>query len=122
MNTTPILVGHEPALRRSSGARHSPEPSRFAERALTLPDHPLPPTRAARLTRSRGVFLAASTHLRRGHWLVNALCVALAAVSIIAGAEFSQPVLDGRFMSGNAGPALVASAMRAPAFLTGRMH
>ena len=100
--------------------RHSPEPSRFAERALTLPDHPLPPTRAARVPRSRGVFLTASTHSYRAHSLINALCIGLAVVSIIAGAEFAQPVLDARFMSGNAGPALVASAMRAPAFLTGQ--
>ena len=122
MNTTPILVGHEAALRRSFGTRHLPERPWSAERGVTLPDHPLPPTRAARVSRSRGVFLAASAHSRLGYWLVNALCIALAAVSIIAGAEFAEPVLDAKFMSGNAGPALVASAMRAPAFLAARSH
>jgi hypothetical protein len=121
MNTTPFAL--EAELRRSFGTRHLSERPRFAKPGVTLPDHPLPPTRAARLPRSRGVFLAASAHSRLGHWLINALCVALAAVSIIAGAEFAEPVLDGKFMSGNAGPALVASAMRAPVFpLTARPH
>ncbi|HET9763612.1 MAG TPA: hypothetical protein VFR50_08865 [Casimicrobiaceae bacterium] len=84
--------------------------------AVTLPDHPLPPTRAARPPRSRGVFLAASAHSRPARWIVNVVCVALAAVSIVAGAEFAQPVLNGRFVGGNAGPPLVASALRAPIF------
>ena len=44
------------------------------------------------------------------------VCVALAAVSIVAGAEFAQPVLNGPFVGGNAGPPLVASALRAPIF------
>jgi hypothetical protein len=46
--------------------------------------------------------------------VVNVLCIALAAVSILAGAEFAGPLLNGKFVSGNAGPGLVASAMRAP--------
>ncbi|HTS23954.1 MAG TPA: hypothetical protein VMN79_19360 [Casimicrobiaceae bacterium] len=50
------------------------------------------------------------------HWIVNALCIALAAVSVVAGAEFAGPVLDGKFVSSNAGPGLVASTMRAPVF------
>jgi len=80
----------------------------------------LPPTRAARSTRSRGLFFAASTHLRRGRWIVNALCIAIAAVSIVASAEFAEPVFNAKVVSSNAGPALFASTMRAPAFVIGR--
>jgi hypothetical protein len=41
------------------------------------------------------------------------LCIVLAAVGIVAGAHFAEPVLDTRFVSGNAGPGLVASATHA---------
>jgi len=109
-----MFVGLAKRPLRSAALRRAPE-DRPAPR-VSLPDHPLPPTRAARPPRSRGVFLAASAHSRVAHWIVNALCVALAAVSIVAGAEFAQPVLDGKFVTGNAGPPLVASAMRAPVF------
>jgi len=118
MNTTPLLIGHEPLLRRSFGTRHAPETDRRAQRGVALPDHPLPPTRAARPPRSRGVFLAASAHSQLGHRLVSVLCIAVAAVSIVAAAEFAEPLLNARFVSANTGPALVASTMRAPAFLT----
>jgi hypothetical protein len=80
----------------------------------------LPPTRAARLTRSRGLFLGASTHSRLGRWIVNGLCIVVAAVSIVASAEFAEPVFDAKFVSGNAGPALFASTLRAPAFVASR--
>jgi hypothetical protein len=116
MNTTPLLIGHEEPSRRAFGTRREHERSRFALRGVTLPDHPLPPTRAARLPRSRGVFFRANACSRLGHWIVNAVCIGLAAVSILAGAVFAEPVLDGTFVGGNAGPGLVASAMRAPVF------
>jgi hypothetical protein len=57
-----------------------------------------------------------------GHWIVNALCIGMVALSIVASAEFAGPAFDAVVVSGNAGPALFASALRAPAFLTGRAH
>jgi hypothetical protein len=80
----------------------------------------LPPTRAARLTRSRGLFFGASTHSRLGRWIVNTLCIVVATISILASAEFAEPVFNARGLSGNAGPALFASTMRAPAFVASR--
>jgi hypothetical protein len=59
-------------------------------------------------------------HSRLGHRIVNALCIAMAAISIVATAQFAEPAFDAAVASGNAGPALVASAMRAPAFLFAR--
>jgi hypothetical protein len=44
---------------------------------------------------------------------VNTLCIALAAVGIVAGAQFAEPFLDAKFVTSNTGPGLVASAMRA---------
>jgi hypothetical protein len=81
------------------------------------PHRQLPPTRAARLTRSRGLFFGASTHSRVGRWIVNTLCIVVATVSILASAEFAEPVFNVRGLSGNAGPALFASTLRAPAFM-----
>jgi hypothetical protein len=46
----------------------------------------------------------------------------MVALSIVASAEFAGPAFDAAVVSGNVGPALVASAMRAPAFLLGRSH
>jgi hypothetical protein len=120
MNTTPTSSGQEAVARRSFGTRHVHEEGRFAQRGVTLPDHPLPPTRAARIARSRGVFFGASTHSRLGHWLVDVLCIVLAAVGIVAGAQFAEPVLDARFVSSNAGPGLVASTMRSSTLLPTR--
>ncbi|HEX8010508.1 MAG TPA: hypothetical protein VF814_06180 [Casimicrobiaceae bacterium] len=77
----------------------------------------MPPTRAARTPRSRGLFFAGGSHSRLGRWIVNALCIALAAVSILAGAQFAEPVINAAAVTGNVGPALFASAMRAPAFV-----
>ena len=52
--------------------------------------------------------------------MVNALCILLAAVGIVAAAQFAEPVLDARFVSSNAGPGLVASAMHASILLPTR--
>lgn len=76
----------------------------------------LPPTRAARSARSRGIFSRLAS-LWRDHWIGNALCVALATLAIAASAHFAQPAFDAAARSGNAGPELLASALRAPAFL-----
>jgi hypothetical protein len=100
-------------------------PASFAARGSTealARVHRLPPTRAARPARSRGVFFAASVYSRVGHWVINALCIAMVALSVVASAEFAGPAFDAAVVSGNVGPALVASAMRAPAFLAGRPH
>jgi hypothetical protein len=48
------------------------------------------------------------------------VCIAVAAVSIVTSAEFAEPVFNARVVSGNAGPALFASTMRAPAFVANR--
>jgi hypothetical protein len=64
--------------------------------------------------------LGACRHSRLGHWIVNALCIAFAAISIVATAQFAEPAFDAAVVTGNVGPALVASAMRAPAFLLTR--
>ena len=91
------------------------------EHGLALPDHPLPPTRAARPPRSRGTFFGSEhTHSRVGHRLINALCIVLAAAGIAATARFAEPILDGKFVSTNAGPALVASAMHASTLVPAR--
>jgi len=82
-----------------------------------LPPRRLPPTRAARPARSRGVFFAGRGHLRLGHWVMNAACVALATLAVVASAHFAQPVLDAAASTGNAGPELLASATRTPPFL-----
>jgi Na+/glutamate symporter len=57
-----------------------------------------------------------------GHWVVNALCIAMVALSVVASAEFAGPAFDAAVVSGNVGPALVASALRAPAFVLSRSH
>jgi hypothetical protein len=125
MNTTSIALGHEPSDHRSLGTApvlpHEVE-TRFADRGIVPTGQPLPPTRAARSPRSRGVFLAASAHSRLLHRIVNVVCIAVAAVSIVAAAQFAEPVLNGKFVSSNAGPPLVAATMRAPVFATSRAH
>jgi len=94
--------------------------TRFAAAARPLeapPVHRLPPTRAARPARSRGVFLAGRWRSRLGHWLMDAVCVALATLAIAASAHFAQPALDAAVSNGNAGLELLASATRTPPFL-----
>ena len=89
------------------------------------PAHPLPPTRAARPTRSRGIFFQDGQRARRGRWILNGLCVAAATISIVASAHFAKPVFDSAVISGNAGPGLIASTTQAPAFVApklGRAH
>jgi len=48
---------------------------------------------------------------------MNAACVALATLAVVASAHFAQPVLDAAANTGNAGPELLASATRTPPFL-----
>jgi hypothetical protein len=120
MNTTSIAFGHEPSDHRSLGMLCDDETG-FAGRDIAPTGQPLPPTRAARSPRSRGVFLAGA-HSRLVHRIVNVVCIAVAALSILAGAQFAEPVLNGKFVSSNAGPPLVAATMRAPVFATSHAH
>ena len=92
-----------------------------SDTAASLPPaQPLPPTRAARPARSRGAFFHGGSRSRPGRWIWSALCVAVAAVSIVASAHFAEPAFDAAAISGNAGPALVASTMQAPSFIVAR--
>ena len=112
-------------MHRSLEPRRHDVPARSAARgssAALARVRRLPPTRAARPARSRGVFFGARMHSRLGHWIINALCIALAAVSIVATAQFAEPAFDAALVTGNAGPGLFASAVRAPAFLSARPH
>ena len=100
----------------------TPDASRVRFDAATtpleaLPLRRLPPTRAAPPPRSRGVFFAGRWRSRLGHWVLNAVCVALATLAVVASAHFAQPVLDAAASTGNAGPELLASATRTPPFL-----
>jgi len=81
------------------------------------PGRRLPPTRAARPARSRGVFFGAHRYPRLGDWILNFVCVALATLAIAASAHFAQPAFDAAASNGNAGPELMASATRTPSFL-----
>jgi hypothetical protein len=120
------MIGHEDLMNRLlEPHRREDTPAAFAARGSSealARVRQLPPTRAARPARSRGVFFAASVYSRLGHWVVNGLCIAMVALSIVASAEFAGPAFNTAVVSGNVGPALVASAMRAPAFLIGRSH
>ena len=84
------------------------------------PARPLPPTRAARPARSRGAFFQGGNRSRPGRWIFNALCVALATLSIVASAHFAEPAFDAAVITSNAGPALVASTTQAPSFIVAR--
>jgi len=54
--------------------------------------------------------------------VVNALCIALTGFGVVATARFAEPILDAKFMTSNAGPALVASAMHASMLLPAMPH
>ena len=84
------------------------------------PARPLPPTRAARPARSRGAFFQGENRSRPARWIFNALCVALATLSIIASAHFAEPAFDAAVITSNAGPALVASTTQTPSFIVAR--
>ena len=78
----------------------------------------LPPTRAARLARSRGVFLLARQRLARlARWLGCAVLVGLAAVAIAATAPRVIETPPGLL---NPGLALVAATSMLPAMFAPR--
>jgi hypothetical protein len=82
------------------------------------PARHLPPTRAARPARSRGVFFVSRWRARLGRWARSGACLAIATLTIATSAHFVQPAFDAAAINGNSGPELLASATRAPAFLT----
>ena len=84
------------------------------------PARPLPPTRAARPARSRGAFFQGGRGSGPARWILSALCVAVATISIVASAHFAEPAFDAAAITGNAGPALFASTMQAPSFIVAR--
>lgn len=86
----------------------------------TPPPRSLPPTRAARPARSRGVFFGAGRHSRLGRWVSNALFAVLVTLSIIASAHFAVPAFEAAAVNSNIGPELLASATRPPPFLIAR--
>lgn len=99
--------------------------TRFAAAGTPLGQPParrLPPTRAARPARSRGVFFGGRRYPRIGDWILNFVCVALATLAIAASAHFAQPAFDAAASNGNAAPELVASATRTPTFLLAPNH
>lgn len=99
----------------------APAPPADSGTVASLPPAcPLPPTRAARPARSRGAFFQGRRRSRPGRWILNALCIAAAAIWIVAGAEFVQPAFDAAAITGNTGPALFASTMQAPSFIVAR--
>ena len=77
----------------------------------------LPPTRAARLARSRGVFLARHRLARLVRWLGCAVLVGLTAIAIAATAP---RVIEAPAMLLNPGPALVAATSMLPAMFAPR--
>jgi hypothetical protein len=81
--------------------------SRNARRDAPSRRYRLPPTRAARSSRSRGVFLAPGKRM---------LSVAVAAAALFALAAMlgTTRVIDSPTFNANAGPRLVASASLAP--------
>jgi hypothetical protein len=94
--------------------------TRFAAAGSPLgppPARRLPPTRAARPARSRGVFFGSHWRSGLGHWISNAAYIAVVTLTIAASAHFAQPTLDAVASTGNAGPELLASATRAASFL-----
>jgi negative regulator of sigma E activity len=93
---------------------------RFAAPLGSEPGLRLPPTRAARPARSRGVFFGGTWRARLSQWARNAACIAVAALAIAASAHFGQPALNAAANNGNAGPELLAAATQIPAFLTAR--
>jgi hypothetical protein len=96
--------GYENRELRAAGRRASEN----ARRDAPSRRYRLPPTRAARSSRSRGVFFAP------GKRLLSAVVIA-AALFTMAAMFGTATVVDSATFNANAGPRLVASASLAPA-------
>lgn len=107
LSRRPRIAGDSPVRRfadlRAAGRRSSGNASRSASSRL----HRLPPTRAARSSRSRGVFFAPGK--RTLSFVV--LAAALFALVTMLG---TPKVVDSVTFNANAGPRLIASASLAP--------
>jgi hypothetical protein len=100
-----------------------PAPAGAAEPGMAArvqPADPLPPTRAARPARSRGAFFQRGGRSRPGRWILSMVCIAAAAVSIVASAHFVEPAFNAAARISNSGPALFASTLQAPSFVIAR--
>lgn len=100
-----------------------PTPERPAEPGMVarVPSaDPLPPTRAARPARSRGAFFQRGVRSSAGRWILSMVCIAAAAVSIVASAHFVEPAFNAAAVISNSGPALFASTLQAPSFIVAR--
>ena len=105
------------AFGRARATRHSP--GQTLKRPASRPTHEnfhrdapsrryrLPPTRAARSSRSRGVFFAPGKH-------ALSAVVAAAAVIVLGAVLGTARFVDSATFNANAGPGLVASASLAP--------
>jgi hypothetical protein len=96
--------GHENRELRAAGRRASEN----ARRDAPSRRYRLPPTRAARSSRSRGVFFAP------GKRLLSAVVMAVTLFTLAAMLG-TTTVVDSASFNANAGPRLVASASLAPA-------
>ena len=96
--------GYENRELRAAGRRASEN----ARRDAPSRRYRLPPTRAARSSRSRGVFFAP------GKRLLSAVVIAVALFTMAA-MFGTATVVDSATFNANAGPRLVASASLAPA-------
>ena len=96
--------GYENRELRAAGRRASEN----ARRDAPSRRYRLPPTRAARSSRSRGVFFAP------GKRMLSAVVIA-AALFTLAAMLGTTTVVDSATFNANAGPRLVASASLAPA-------
>lgn len=76
----------------------------------------LPPTRAARSARSRGVFLAGHGELGSVHGLLSVLSIAATVAWLVAAAP---SVIDAPLVTRNPGPELVATTTQLPTVLLG---
>ena len=88
--------------------------SRFASTS------PLPPTRAARVPRSRGSFFChvGSTSPKKHHVIKASLTALMLGMCGILLALFASRSISGVTLTANPGPGIVASASVAPAFMT----
>jgi hypothetical protein len=125
MDTTTCTLQDEEIMDRIIELRNLGHPAQAgpndSDTAASLPPaQPLPPTRAARPARSRGAFFEGGRGSRKASWILSAVCVAVATISIVASAHFAEPAFDAAAITGNAGPALFASTMQAPSFIVAR--
>jgi hypothetical protein len=101
---SPLRNGYDNRGLRAAGRRASEN----ARRDGPSRRYRLPPTRAARSTRSRGVFFAP------GKRMLSAVVIA-AALFTLAAMLGTTTVVDSTAFNANVGPRLVASASLAPA-------